>query len=136
MRMATVVARRRQGYTHDIEIEGGHALVIDEPVDAGGSDEGPAPTRVLAAALASCTAITVEMYAARKRWELGQLEVEVEMGLERSVPVRFDVTMRCPGAALDDEEYERLRVIASKCPVHKALAANTEIVVVDRIVPA
>ena len=133
--MPRVVAKRRQGYTHDVEIEGGHALVIDEPADKGGADEGPSPTRVLAAALASCTAITVEMYADRKGWDLGALEVEVEMDLERSVPVHFDVTMRCPGT-LDDEQYERLKVIASKCPVHKALAANTEVTVVDRIVPA
>ena len=73
------VARRRGGYTHDVEIDGGHALVIDEPRGAGGEDAGPSPTRTVAAALAACTAITCEMYAERKGWELGEVEVEVEL---------------------------------------------------------
>ena len=72
------VARRREGYTHEVEIEGGHTIVIDEPHEAGGNDAGPTPTRAVAAALAACTAITCEMYAARKGWELGEVAVEVE----------------------------------------------------------
>lgn len=130
-----VTARRREGYTHDVEIEGGHTLVLDEPREKGGADRGPAPTRALAAALAACTAITVEMYADRKGWELGALEATVDVHYEGPVPVKFEVTMRCP-AELEEEQYERLRVIASKCPVHKALAASTEVTVIDRIVPA
>ena len=77
--MVRVTARRRQGYTHDVEIQGGHRLVIDEPEESGGSNQGPSPTRALAATLAACTAITMEMYANRKGWELGDVEVEVEM---------------------------------------------------------
>ena len=64
--MVRATARRRQGFTHDVEIQGGHRLVIDEPEDAGGGNEGPSPTRTVAAALAACTAITTEMYADRK----------------------------------------------------------------------
>lgn len=132
--MARVTAKRRQGYTHDVELEGGHAMVIDEPRDKGGNDAGPSPTRVLGAALASCTAITVEMYADRKGWALADLGVDVDISYDGPVPVKFEVTLRCAGD-LDDEQYERLRVIASKCPVHKALAASTEVDVIDRIVP-
>ncbi len=78
-----VVAKRRSGFAHDVEIEGGHSLVTDEPESAGGTDEGPSPTRLLAASLAACTAITVEMYADRKGWDVGALEADVETTLRR-----------------------------------------------------
>ena len=125
-----VVARRREGYAHEVEIEGGHSLVSDEPESAGGTDTGPSPTRLLAASLAACTAITVEMYADRKGWELGALEVDVEMSYEGPVPTRFDVTLR-PERQLDEEQTRRLLVIAAKCPVHKALEGSTTVHVAD-----
>ena len=128
---ATAIARRRTGFTHDVEVDG-HRLVIDEPTESGGSDEGPSPTRTLAAALAACTAITVEMYAERKGWELGTVEVEVEVDYEKAMPTSFDVTLRIP-EALDAAQQERLLVIAGKCPVHRALSAETEVAVNDRI---
>ena len=130
--MARAVARRREGFTHDVEIDGHHTLVLDEPADAGGADEGPSPTRTLAAALAACTAITVEMYAARKDWELGAVEVEVEMEYERSAPSGFTVTLRIP-EPLSEEQRERLLTIAGKCPVHRALAAEVPVSITDRI---
>ena len=83
-----VVARRREGFAHEVEIEGGHTLVVDEPVEAGGTDTGPSPTRLLAASLASCTAVTMEMYAERKGWEIGEVEVDVEMEYEGYDPNR------------------------------------------------
>ena len=125
-----VVARRRRGFAHDVEIEGGHTLIADEPASVGGSDEGPSPTRLLAASLAACTAITVEMYADRKGWDVGELEAEVETSYEGPVPTRFEVTLRLP-AALEPEQVERLLVIASKCPVHKALAGDTAVSIVS-----
>jgi putative redox protein len=109
--MVKVLARRREGYTHDVEIEGGHKLVIDEPVADGGADEGPSPTRTLAASLAACTAITAEMYANRKGWELGALEVEVEIAYDGPSPTSFAVTLRCPGD-LDEDQLERLLRVA------------------------
>ena len=121
-----VVARRREGFGHDVEIEGGHSLISDEPESAGGTDTGPSPTRLLAASLAACTAITVEMYAERKGWDVGELQVDVETSYEGPVPTRFDVTLDLPGG-LEPEQIEKLLVIAGKCPVHKALAAETTI---------
>src|SRR5688572_3331697 len=121
-----VVARRREGFVHDVEIEGGHSLVSDEPESAGGTDAGPSPTRLLAASLAACTAITVEMYADRKGWEVGELEVDVETTFEGPVPTRFDVTVRLPGE-LEPDQVKKLLVIAGRCPVHKALAGETTI---------
>lgn len=126
-------ARRRSGYTHDVEIEGGHSLVFDEAREAGGADEGPSPVRTVAAALAACTAITVEMYAERKGWELGQVEVEVDLTYgDRSTIESLDVAVRIP-EPLDDEQQRRLLVIAGKCPVHRALAGATPVQIRDRI---
>jgi putative redox protein len=131
--MPKAIARRREGYTHDVTIDGEHTLVLDEPEASGGANQGPSPTRTLAAALAGCTAITVEMYAERKGWELGKVEVEVEMRYdEKGTPKTFELLLRVP-EPLDQEQQERLVTIAGKCPVHRALAAETEIAVSDHI---
>lgn len=132
--MVRIVARRREGFVHDVEIEGGHKLVIDEPFARGGSDAGPSPTRTLGAALAACTAITMEMYAERKGWDLGNVEVEVDIEYDGAAPREFTVTIRLP-KDLGPEQHERLRVIAGKCPVHRALSRETEVTIVDRIEP-
>jgi putative redox protein len=130
-----VVARRREGYVHDVEIEdGAHTLVVDEPVVAGGTDAGPAPTRLVAAGLASCIAITMEMYAKRKGWEIGAVEVDVEVAYEDFTPTSFTATIRLP-AGLSDEQQQRLPVIARRCPVHKVIAAETTVSVSDKIEP-
>lgn len=132
-----VVARRRDGFAHEVEMEGGHSLVVDEPEDRGGTDTGPRPTQLLAASLAGCTAITVELYAQRKGWELDGLEVAVDMSSEsegvppHAVPTHFAVEVALPGG-LDDEQRRRLMVIAGKCPVHKLLEKGAEITVAER----
>ena len=87
---------------------------------AGGADEGPSPTRLLAASLAACTAITIEMYAERKEWDLDDVEVEVEPGHDGPSPNGFTVTIKVP-KELSEEQRERLLQIAGKCPVHRAL---------------
>ena len=130
MREAT--ATRRSGYTHDVKLDG-HSLVADEPTDKGGNDEGPSPTDLLAAALASCTAITVEMYADRKGWELPDLRVTVTQEIDPETKVRsFDVRMHLPGG-LSEEQTQRIRRIAGKCPVHKALAGESTVAIHDRV---
>jgi putative redox protein len=131
--VVTATAKRRKGYAHDLEVEG-HRLVSDEPVEAGGADEGPSPTRLLAASLAACTAITVEMYAARKEWEIGAMEVDVDVEYDGPVPSSFTVTLHLAGG-LTEEQLERLRVIAGKCPVHKALSSQTPVSIEDRVAP-
>ena len=131
--MVRATARRRQGYTHDVEIQGGHRLVIDEPEESGGANQGPSPTRTLAGTLAACTAITMEMYADRKGWNVGELEVEVEMEYaQSSVPRSFLVIVRLP-TALTEDQVERLKAIAGKCPVHRALRHDTEVSIEDRV---
>jgi putative redox protein len=98
-----------------------HSLVADEPPDLGGGNTGPTPQELLAASLASCTAITMEMYAQRKGWDVSNLAVSCEYTpAERGCPTKFDLVLRMP-PQLDDEQVERLRIIAAKCPVHRTL---------------
>jgi putative redox protein len=128
-----VVARRRKGYVHEVEIEGGHRVVVDEPAFVeGGTDAGPSPTRLVAAGLAGCTAVTMEMYAARKGWDVGAVEVDVHVEYEGFAPLSFAVTLRLP-AGLSEERRQRLLAVAAKCPVHKLLAGETKVVISDRI---
>jgi putative redox protein len=127
-----VVARRREGYAHEVEIEGGHTIRIDEPLAAGGSDTGPSPTRLVAAGLAGCIAVTIEMYAERKGWDAGAVEVEVDVEYQGYAPLSFAATLRLP-AELSEEQRARLLVIARRCPVHKVLAGETPVVVSDRV---
>ena len=127
-----VVAQRRSGYAHDVEIEGGHVVRLDEPTAAGGTDTGPSPTRLLAASLAGCTAITIEMYAGRNDWDVGQVEVDVDVEYRDGAPLSFAITLRLP-SELSDEQRKRLLVVASKCPVHKLIAGETEVTIADEI---
>lgn len=118
--MKAVARRQGRTFKHVVNV-GTHGVTIDEPREAGGDDEGPEPQELLAASLASCTAVTMEMYAARKGWDLGDVEVEVDYTpADRGSPTRFNLTLRLP-ADLSDEQVDRLRVIAGKCPVHRTL---------------
>jgi putative redox protein len=113
-------ARRLENFRHDVDIRK-HRLIADEPRDAGGDDDGPSPQELLAASLASCTAITMEMYAKRKGWDVDGLTVDVEYTpAERGAPTRFELVMTMP-AHLSDEQIDKLRVIANRCPVHRVL---------------
>ena len=113
-------AQRIGGYRHVVKVRQ-HRLNSDEPRDAGGDDAAPSPQELLAASLATCTAVTMEMYAERKGWQLRDVEVEVEYTpAERGCPTKFSLTLRLP-SDLSDEQVQRLKVIATKCPVHRTL---------------
>jgi putative redox protein len=115
------IARRENGsLKHDIEIRD-HELVADEPEKAGGTDAGPSPQELLAASLASCTAITIEMYANRKGWDIGDIAVDVDYEpAQRGSPTKFLMKVLLP-KELPEEQRERLMQIAAKCPVHRTL---------------
>ena len=115
---------RRDGATlrHTVQVRD-HKLTVDETIEAGGEDTGPDPLELLAVSLASCTAITMEMYASRKGWDIGHVEVDVEYS-------PAELVMRLPDD-LPEEQVERLRVIAAKCPVHRAL--DGEVMFQERI---
>jgi putative redox protein len=114
---------RRTGaglYTHELEIRQ-HRLTADEPRDLDGDDRGPNPQELLAASLAACTAITIEMYARRKGWDVGLAEAECAYTqADRGAPTHFELTLRLP-RSLTEEQRQRLRAIAAKCPVHRTL---------------
>src|ERR1035441_4369703 len=98
-------ARRSANFSHTISIRD-HQLVADEPRSQGGDDEGPNPEELLAASLASCTAITIEMYAQRKGWDVGPVEIDVQYSpAERGCPTKFELVLRLP-AHLVDEQIE------------------------------
>jgi putative redox protein len=118
--MKATARRTANTLTHQVEIRS-HQLIADEPADHGGDDEGPSPQELLAASLASCTAITMEMYAKRKGWDLGSVEVECEYTpAERGCPTKFKLDFKLPSGCTE-EQVEKLRAIAAKCPVHRTL---------------
>jgi putative redox protein len=114
------VAQQVEKYRHEVKA-GSHTITVDEPTDQGGDDLGPSPQELLAAALASCTAVTMEMYAQRKGWDVSGLAVDCRYTpAERGCPTKFDLVFKMP-AHLDEEQIEKLQVIAAKCPVHRTL---------------
>jgi putative redox protein len=115
------VARRDGGrLRHNVEIRR-HHLTADEPESHGGEDDGPSPQELLAASLASCTAITMEMYAYRKGWDIGEVVVDVDYEpSQRGSPTKFEMVVTLP-KELPEEQRAKLMQIAAKCPVHRTL---------------
>ncbi len=118
----TASARRTGGPLRcEVELERGHRIVVDEPRDAGGEDTAPTPQQLLAASLASCVAITIEMYLQRKDWEVGEIRVDVT-----SEESAFEVVVHLPSSVPEDRRQRIMRV-ATKCPVHRTLASAAEV---------
>ena len=129
-RMKASVRRDGATFRHTVQVRD-HQFTVDEPLDAGGDDSGPDPQELLAVSLAACTAITLEMYAARKGWDIGHVEVDPEyIPAERGCPTKFELVLRLPDN-MPDDQVERLRVIAAKCPVHRVL--DGEVMFQERI---
>jgi putative redox protein len=101
---------------------GAFRLVTDEPESVGGENSAPAPHELFPAALASCVATTLVMYARTKRWELGEVEVDVDYD-HHSTPRRFDISIRVDGD-LSEEQLRRLEKVAAACPVRRAVEAG------------
>jgi putative redox protein len=113
-------AQQLENFRHDVRVRS-HTITADEPREQGGDDAGPSPEELLAASLASCSAITMEMYAKRKGWDVAGLRVDCEyLPAERGHPTQFKLVMRMP-AHLDQEQVDRLTAIAARCPVHRTL---------------
>ena len=103
----------------------GHELIADEPVDVGGKDHGPRPGDLVRMALASCTAITLRMYANRKNFDVLQIRVNVSNGAydqKTTYTTEIEIT-----GSLTEEQRTRMLQIAKLCPVHKALTNPIEI---------
>ena len=111
-------------YAQDISVAG-HRLRADEEIEKGGEDTGAAPHELLLAALGSCTAMTLKVYAQRKGWPLRDVHVTLNGS---TVDGAFIITRQLTLAGdLDAEQRQRLTEIADKCPVHKTLSGTIRI---------
>jgi putative redox protein len=110
-------------------VTGGHDLVADEPEVLGGGNKGPTPNQLLASALASCTSITLKMYADRKGIDLGTIEVKVTMeeNAEQKHNYLFHRVLKLEKEQ-DAAFMARLLTIAEACPVSKLLKAGSHTV--------
>lgn len=115
-------------YAVDFTDDQGNSWRADEPVEDGGANTGPAPHRLLLSALGACTAITMQMYAARKQWPLRHVEVALQFNPDGTPASGNDITRVITlEGELDDEQRERLLQIANKCPIHKVLTGEVRI---------
>lgn len=117
---------REEKFRTQIETDD-HNFIADEPIDLGGSDLGPNPGEFLSTALASCSVITMKMYAERKGWELEEAIVEVDYERDaKENTTRFTKKVELKGN-LDEEQRKRLFEIAARCPIHRSLENPVEI---------
>ncbi|MGE5926980.1 MAG: OsmC family protein [Gemmatimonadota bacterium] len=132
-----VAARVDGGYRTAITA-GPHAVVVDEPVELGGTDDGMTPYQLLLASVASCMALTMRMYADRKAWPLDGASVHVRtapaLAPDREVlaagagrVTRLERRIELHGA-LTEEQRVRLLEIADRCPVKRNLEAGLQVV--------
>jgi len=133
---SVVVSGPATGFRTDVEV-GGHRLVVDEPIAVGGADQGPTPYEMLLAGLGACTAMTLRIYADRRKWPLERARISL---LHRKVhaqdcvdcvtqPARMDVVDRIItlDGALTEEQRAKLLEIAERCPVHQTLKAKMQV---------
>lgn len=128
---------RKDKFTTYLKL-GGHKFIADEPDSFGGNDFGPSPYQYLSAALAACTAMTIQMYARRKKWEVLNVAVHISYKKDHAIDCdnceddsakidTFDREITLEGD-LSAEQKKRLLEIADKCPVHKTLHSKTQVI--------
>lgn len=136
-----VIATINQGFRTEI-IANGHPLTADEPIAVGGTNTGPSPYDLLVASVGACTAMTLRMYADHKKLPLGSVTVtlshkkihatdcdECETGTGKIDRIEREVSLV---GDLSNEERQRLLEIADRCPVHKTL--HSEVNIVSRLI--
>jgi putative redox protein len=115
-------------YLVTLEDHRGHHWLADEPVEAGGGNQGPSPTQLLLSSLGACTSITMRMFAARKGWPLTGAEVRLEFNPEGSpaegTDIRRTITLQ---GNLSPEQRAQLLDVANKCPLHKILTGRIRV---------
>jgi uncharacterized OsmC-like protein/esterase/lipase len=130
-----VSVRTEQGSFYTEIRSGHHTLIADEPLAVGGNDLGPSPYDLLLAALGACTSMTLQMYAARKKWPLEATSVHLEHAkihagdceVCETSDGRVDrITRELElSGPLSAEQKQRLLEIADKCPVHRTMHSET-----------
>jgi putative redox protein len=130
--MSMTATARRIGDTlkHEVDVNGRHVIVTDEPERLGGTDEGPAPHELFAAMLASCVATMIAMYAQHRGWDVGETAVDVDYDPD-SLPHRVTVDVHLPDDLTPDQQ-RRLERVAETCPARLEAGFNFE----ERIVLA
>src|SRR5271166_737221 len=119
MSMTATAHHSGDGLRHEVDVNGRHTIVTDEPERLGGTDEGPAPHELLAATLASCVATMIAMYAQNRGWDIGEAAVQVTYDTD-SLPRRFTIDIQLPEDLTPDQQ-RRLERVADTCPVRRAL---------------
>jgi uncharacterized OsmC-like protein len=133
---SVVIHGTGSGFAQEI-VAGQHRLNADEPLSAGGSETGPTPYELLLAALGACTAMTVTMYARRKKLPLDGIVVRLrhsrihaedcfDCQTEAGFLDRIDREIELSGS-LSSEERLKLFEIAEKCPVYRTLISEINI---------
>lgn len=126
----------KEGFTTDIMVRQ-HSLTADEPERVGGNDFGPSPYELVAAGLGACTAMTLQMYARRKKWDLEEVIVHLEHYKDYAEDMKkceedkskidyFDRLIEVKGP-LDEKQRDKLLEIANKCPVHRTLHGDIKV---------
>ncbi|WP_207425899.1 OsmC family protein [Pedobacter sp. SYSU D00535] len=119
-------------YQTDIRVHQ-HEFLVDEPVDLGGQDRAPSPGDYVCAALASCKAITLRMYAQRKGWQVDLIRVNVKLVKADDINTNtFFCTLELEGD-LTEEQKERMLAISKACPIQKLLERPAEVVTVENL---
>lgn len=122
MGMTATARRMDHSLKHEVDVNGRHTIMTDEPERLGGTDQGPAPHELLAATLASCIATMVAMYAQNRDWDIGETSVEVDYDPDRA-PRSFAIRLYLPDDLTHDQR-RRLERVAATCPVRRALEAG------------
>jgi putative redox protein len=112
------------GLRSEIDVNGRHTILTDEPERLGGGDAGPAPHELLPAIVASCITTTLAMYARTKKWDLGDIVVDVDYDSE-ATPRRLRIDVRLP-SGLSEMQLQRLERVARTCPIRRSLEAGFE----------
>lgn len=128
---------KEEGFTTAMKV-GNHYMIADEPTSYNGNDFGPSPYELVSAGLSACTAMTVQMYTKRKDWPLENIEVHTSYGKDHAADCEdcetdsakidtFHREIKLTGD-LDEKQIARILQIADKCPVHKTLHSETQVI--------
>ena len=107
---------------HEIDVNGRHTIITDEPARVGGTDTAPTPHELLAATLASCVSTMLMLYAKPRGLDLDDLRVDVDYDADTS-PREVEITIHLP-EHLTGDQVKRLEKVAETCPVRRALEAG------------
>ena len=126
MILANTTVSSEGGYAQRITTASGHQFASDKPERRGGTNTGAAPFDLMLSALGACTAITLRMYAERKEWQLGVIDVKLRLMKEGDEPMHIERKITV-GEMISAEQQAKLLEIADKTPVTKVFAPGVPI---------